>query len=191
MIVVRKINMERIVVMAKYQCFEELPVWQEATRLYNSVLDFLEESNLPVSTGFRHQLDRAALSVCHNIAEGFERFGAEERRSCIACARAAAGEMRSMVALVKDRPKLQRYAASLQGIRALADSCARQLAGWAAAVDKRPVQEQPPSTGQERDPRETEAKGKEYRPNLAKNPKPSPPPYPSADTRTARGASAA
>jgi len=41
-----------------------------------------------------------------------------------------------MMAVVKDRPKLKRYVAALQKIRALAESCARQLTGWAGAVDK-------------------------------------------------------
>jgi four helix bundle protein len=167
--------------MAKYQCFEELPVWQEATRLYNRVLDFLEEPNLPVSSGFRHQLDRAAFSVGSHIAEGFEWFGAEDRRSCIACARAAAAEIRSMTALIKERPKIQRYAASLQEIRTLADACARQLAGWAAAVDKRPVPEQSPSGGQDHEPRQPEVKGKEYRPNPIKHAKPGSSAYGSSD----------
>ena len=59
--------------MAKYQKFEDLPVWQEGARLYNRVLDLLEEPHLPLSPGYRNQLDRAALSVSNNIAEGFER----------------------------------------------------------------------------------------------------------------------
>ena len=59
--------------MAKYERFEDLPVWQEAVRLYNAVLDLLEMPGVPLSPGFRNQLDRAALSVSNNIAEGFER----------------------------------------------------------------------------------------------------------------------
>ena len=56
--------------MAKYQKFEDLPVWREAARLYNRVLDLLEEPSLPLTPGFRNQLDRAALSVSNNVAEG-------------------------------------------------------------------------------------------------------------------------
>jgi four helix bundle protein len=59
--------------MAKYQHFEQLPVWQEAKRLYNLVLDLLEQPDIRLSAGFRNQLHRAALSISNNIAEGFER----------------------------------------------------------------------------------------------------------------------
>jgi four helix bundle protein len=111
--------------MAKYERFEELPVWQEAARLYNVVLDLLEEPGMPLSPGFRNQLDRAALSVSNNIAEGFERSTTNELLSFIAIARGSAGEVRSMMAVIKDRPKLMPIANRLQAIRALAESCAR------------------------------------------------------------------
>ena len=38
--------------MPKYRTFEDLPVWQEAARLYNRVLDLLEEPNLSLSWAF-------------------------------------------------------------------------------------------------------------------------------------------
>ena len=59
--------------MPKYEKFEDLPAWQEGARLYNAVLDILETPNPPFTAGFRNQLDRAAISVSNNIAEGFER----------------------------------------------------------------------------------------------------------------------
>ena len=59
--------------MAKYQRFEDLPVWQEARRLYNAVLNLFEGADVPLSGAFRNKLERAALSVSNNIAEGFER----------------------------------------------------------------------------------------------------------------------
>ena len=124
--------------MAKYERFEELPVWQEAARLYNAVLDLLEEPGVPLTPGFRNQLDRASLSVSNNVAEGFERSTTNELLSFIAIARGSSGEVRSMMAVVKDRPKLKRYLSALQRIRTLAESCARQLTGWAGAVDKLP-----------------------------------------------------
>src|SRR5439155_22070801 len=116
--------------MAKYEKFEELPVWQEAARLYNLVLDLLESPKLPVSPGFRNQLDRAALSVSNNIAEGFERVTTGELISFLAIARGSAGEVRSMVAVVVSRRNYALLRPALLAIRASAESCARQLTAW-------------------------------------------------------------
>jgi four helix bundle protein len=93
---------------------------------------------LPLSPAFRNQLDRAALSVSNNIAEGFERSTTAELLAFIAIARGSAAEVRSMMAVVKDRPGLRKYAAALDRIRQLAESCARQLTGWTGAVEKLP-----------------------------------------------------
>ena len=60
--------------MARYKRFEDLPVWQEAERLYGAILDLLEGSPKGLSNGFRNRIDRASLSVSNNIAEGFERM---------------------------------------------------------------------------------------------------------------------
>ncbi|KAB2644308.1 MAG: four helix bundle protein [Verrucomicrobia bacterium] len=97
---------------------------------------------LPLPPGFRNQLDRATLSVSNNIAEGFERSTTAELLSFIAIARGSVGEVRSVMAVVKDRPALRKHAAGLNSIRQLAESCARQLTGWAGAVQKLPFKGQ-------------------------------------------------
>src|SRR5262249_30345612 len=109
--------------MPKYERFEDLPAWQEAARLYNRVLDLLEEPGVSLSPGFRNQLDRAALSISNNIAEGFERVTTNELLAFLAIARGSAGEVRSMMAVVKERPKLKRFAKQFQEIRSLSESC--------------------------------------------------------------------
>src|ERR1022692_1907835 len=126
--------------MAKYEHFEELPVWQEAARLYNVVLDLLEEPGVPLTPGFRNQLDRASLSVSNNVAEGFERSTTNELLSFLAIARGSGGEVRSMMAVIKDRPRLKPHLRHLQEIRALAESCARQLTAWTGSIEGSPVQ---------------------------------------------------
>jgi four helix bundle protein len=173
--------------MAKYQHFEELPVWQEAARLYNAVLDLLEEPNAPLSPGFRNQLDRAALSVSNNVAEGFERSTTNELLSFIAIARGSAGEVRSMMAVVKDRPRLKRHLTALQAIRSLAESCARQLTGWAGAVDKLPFEGRRHLPHKERQSREAGEKSRDFRLNFLRNLKPGHPLYTSPEARAARG----
>jgi hypothetical protein len=56
-----------VYVTSKYTRFEEVPVWQEAARLYNCVLDLLEDRDAPLSREFRSQLDRATVSISNNI----------------------------------------------------------------------------------------------------------------------------
>jgi len=174
--------------MPKYQKFEDLPVWQEAARLYNQVLDLLEEPSLPLSPGFRNQLDRAALSVSNNIAEGFERVTTGELNAFLAIARGSAGEVRSMMAVIKDRPKLVPFVRRLQAIRLLAESCARQLTAWTASIEGSPVQGKRHLTREVKDKRETALKAKEYRLNFLRNLNPEHPLYNSPEACAARGA---
>ena len=173
--------------MAKYEHFEDLPVWQEAAKLYNIVLDLFETPELSLSSGFRNQLDRAAISVSNNIAEGFERSTTGELLTFIGFARGSAGEVRSMIAVVKVRPKLKRIAAQLERIRMLADSCARQLTGWEKSIQKLPFNGQRHLSEQDKQQREAEQKAREFRLTFLRNLKPTHPLYNSTEARTARG----
>jgi four helix bundle protein len=120
--------------MAKYQRFEEIPVWQEAARLYQHVLDVVEEPNVPLSATFKNQLERASLTVSNAVAEGFEARGAE-LVALLNTARGAAREVQSMVAIITERPKVTRLREPLQQIGTSADSCARQLGSWKWIVE--------------------------------------------------------
>jgi len=173
--------------MAKYKHFEDLPVWQEAARLYNHVLDLLEGPSVPLSAGFRNQLDRATPSISNNIAEGFDRVTTAELLSFLAIARGSASEVRSMMAVVKNRPRLRTSAPQLQEIRGLAESCARQISAWVAAIEDSPVQGKRHLTGAARQQREIAEKVKNFRLNFLKNLNPTHPLYNSPEARAARG----
>ena len=172
--------------MAKYQRFEDLPVWQEAARLYNTVLDLLETTWLPLSPGFRNQLDRASLSVSNNIAEGFERSTTAELLSFIAIARGSAGEVRSMMAVVKDRAGLRKHATALDRIRALAESCARQLTGWSGAVEKIPFEGKRRMPEKVKRERETARKTTDFRLKFLATLSPTHPLYNTPEAQSAR-----
>jgi len=173
--------------MHKYEKFEDLPVWQEAARLYNRVLDLLEEPSVPLSPGFRNQLDRAALSVSNNIAEGFERVTTNELLSFLAIARGSSGEVRSMMAVVKDRPKLKRFVRQLQEIRALAETCARQLTAWTGSIENSPVQGRRHLSARARESRTVAKAARDYRLEFLRSLKPEHPLYHSTEARAARG----
>jgi four helix bundle protein len=172
--------------MAKYQRFEDLPVWQEAARLYNKVLDLLETNGPPLSSGFRNQLDRAALSVSNNIAEGFERSTTAELLSFIAIARGSAGEVRSMIAVVKNRPILRKHAATLDQIRQLAESCARQLTGWGESIENLPFDGQRRMSESVKRGRETAKKATDFRAKFLASLKPAHPLYNTPEAIAAR-----
>ncbi len=173
--------------MPKYERFENLPVWQEAARLYNRVLDLLEIPNVPLSSGFRYQLDRAALSVSNNIAERFERVTTEQLLSFISIARGSSAEVRSMMAVVKDRPKLRPIVPALQEIRTLAESCSRQLSSWTSSVEDSPVQGGRFLNRHMRESRRAALAAKDFRLKFLRSLKPEHPLYKSLEARKARG----
>lgn len=57
----------------KYSTFEELPVWQAAIRFALNVFEFTSKNDFRGLGDTKNQLERAALSISNNIAEGFER----------------------------------------------------------------------------------------------------------------------
>jgi hypothetical protein len=57
----------------KYRQFEDLPVWREAADLARMMFEFTSTDLFRRHPGLRDQLERAALSISNNIAEGFER----------------------------------------------------------------------------------------------------------------------
>jgi four helix bundle protein len=122
-----------------YTRFEDVPVWQEAARLYNIVQDLFEEPGSSLSLGFRNQLDRAALSVSNNIAEGFEGTSTEELIKFLGIARSSAGEVRSMVTAIQQRPSVLKLKQRLLLIRQSAESCSRQISGWICSIQQSPV----------------------------------------------------
>ncbi len=173
--------------MAKYRKFEELPVWQDAARLYNRVLDLLEQKNVPLSPAFRNQLERATLSISNNIAEGFERVTTGELLAFLAIARGSAGEVRSMLAVVQPRPRLKPFLRHLHEIRELAEACARQLTGWTISIESSSVQGKRHLAPKARQQKQAAMAAQNFRSTFLRNLKPDHPLFNSDEARTARG----
>lgn len=118
-----------------YERFEDLPVWQKAAELYELTEELLGHPAFQATPGFRDQLDRAALSVSNNIAEGFERGTTNELLAFLYIARGSAGETRSLLTLKLRRAEKSRSPADLQSqisnLKSIAESCSRQLRAWA------------------------------------------------------------
>ena len=80
----------------KYSRFEDLPVWQAASELALHTSALGEKAPLRRHRSLRDQIERAALSVSNNIAEGFERGTTPELLTFLYIARGSVGEVRSM-----------------------------------------------------------------------------------------------
>jgi four helix bundle protein len=125
-----------------YKCFEDLPVWQQAAGLYEATEVLLEDAAFQATRGFRDQLDRAALSVSNNIAEGFERGTTNELLAFLYIARGSAGEVRSMLRVKLRRVSQPAIRRQLEALVEGAASCSKQLRAWADALQNSDIQGQ-------------------------------------------------
>lgn len=85
--------------MSKVEKFEDLTVWQDSRNLVNQIYTQFYALK---DWGYRDQIQRAAISVMNNIAEGFERNSDKDFRRYLIIAKASCGEVRSMLYLAQD-----------------------------------------------------------------------------------------
>ncbi|MBE0616968.1 MAG: four helix bundle protein [Proteobacteria bacterium] len=77
----------------KIERFEDIEAWKEARKLVQHVYRSLRDCR---DFGFCDQMQRAAVSVMSNIAEGFNRGSNKEYVQFLVVARASASEVRSL-----------------------------------------------------------------------------------------------
>ncbi|MDX6384598.1 MAG: hypothetical protein QOK48_2171 [Blastocatellia bacterium] len=118
----------------KYHRFEELPVWKAAMELAVGVFALTEKPSFRKYASLRNQLERAAVSVSNNIAEGFERGTTPELLTFIYISRGSAGETRSMLCLLERLPRIDDLKSEISDLRSNAESISRQLRGWADSL---------------------------------------------------------
>ncbi len=82
--------------------FEDMIAWQKARVLAHSVYEATRGSRLSRDFALARQMQRAAVSVMSNIAEGFERRGAAEFRRFLIIAKGSCAEVRSQLYLALD-----------------------------------------------------------------------------------------
>jgi four helix bundle protein len=117
-----------------YQRFEDLPVWQKAIELAEQVYDLTEAPGFKGSFSLRDQIERAAISVSNNIAEGFERGTTKELLAFLYVARGSAGEVRSMLCFMERRKAFQNFKSHISNLKSTEEACSRQLRGWAGSL---------------------------------------------------------
>jgi four helix bundle protein len=117
-----------------YKRFEDLPVWNTAIDLAVEIYALTDRPQFTRRRNLRDQIERAAVSVSNNIAEGFERGTNNELLSFLYIARGSAGEVRSMLCLIDRLPFLRELSSETKPLKARAESCSKQLKGWAQSL---------------------------------------------------------
>ena len=88
--------------MATFKTFEEINAWQNARVLVQEVYAMTRGGDFGRDYGLKDQIQRAAVSICSNIAEGFERRGNKEFINFLWIAKGSAAEVCSQLHNAKD-----------------------------------------------------------------------------------------
>jgi len=83
--------------------FEELEIWKEARRLTCEIYDLSKTPKFSKDVGLRNQMQRTAVSIMSNVAEGFERGGNQEFVQFLYVAKGSCGELRSQLCVALDQ----------------------------------------------------------------------------------------
>ena len=85
-----------------FKTFEEINAWQNARVLVRDVYAVTRSGDFCKDYGLKDQIQRAAVSICSNIAEGFERRGNREFIQFLWIAKGSAAEVRSQLYNARD-----------------------------------------------------------------------------------------
>jgi four helix bundle protein len=81
-----------------YQSFEDLEVWQRGCRL---TVDIFKAFSSCKNFSFKDQIQRAALSIPSNIAEGSERGSGKDFAHFLIIAKGSCGELRTQLYIAR------------------------------------------------------------------------------------------
>jgi four helix bundle protein len=88
--------------MSKIERFEDLIAWQKARELTREIYQITRQGAFVKDFGLSGQMQRAAVSIMSNIAEGFERGGRGEFHQFLSMAKASCAEVRSQLYVAFD-----------------------------------------------------------------------------------------
>ena len=126
----------------KYERFEDLPVWRASMELAVQIYALTARGNFKGQASLRDQIERAAVSISNNIAEGFERGTTQELLTFLYIARGSAGEVRSMLCLLERLPAFSHLKSEISNLKSLSEGIARQLRAWADSLQNSEIKGQ-------------------------------------------------
>ncbi len=85
-----------------YQSFKELRVWQSAKELAVEIYKLTEEGKLSKDFGLKDQMQRSAVSIAANIAEGYERNSNNDFIRFLIISKGSLSELITLLEIGKD-----------------------------------------------------------------------------------------
>ncbi len=115
------------------QRFEDLQAWQKARELVVVIYAMTREGEFAKDFGLRDQIQRAAVSIMSNLAEGFERGTRPDFHRFVVIAKASCAELRSQLYIAFDIGYITEQ--QLSHTMKQASELARILGGLRASLD--------------------------------------------------------
>src|SRR5688572_13925874 len=122
--------------------FEQLPVWKAAIELARQIYRLTNRPAFKGRYSLRAQLERAAVSVSNNIAEGFERGTTQELLTFLYISRGSCGEVRSMLCLLESLDGFGDLKFEISNLKLRAEGVSRQLRAWARSLQNSDIKGQ-------------------------------------------------
>ncbi len=129
--------------MAGVERFEDLVAWQKARVLTREIYRVTHEERFARDYGLVSQMQRAAVSIMSNLAEGFERGTNGEFHRFLYVAKGSCAELRSQLYVARDIGYLG--AGDFDRLLAQAEEVGRIVGGLRSAIEHRRKAEQPNS----------------------------------------------
>ena len=120
--------------MGKVERFEDLIAWQKARELTRAIYEATRQGAFAKDYGLSGQIQRAAVSIMSNIAEGFERGGRGEFHQFLSTAKASCAEVRSQLYVALDVGYLDK--ATFDSLMQQGEEVARIVGGLRASVQR-------------------------------------------------------
>ena len=122
-----------------YQSFEDLEVWQRACRL---TVDIFKAFSSCKNFSFKDQIQRAALSIPSNIAEGSERGSSKDFAHFLNIAKGSSGELRTQLYIARKlelltKPAFDSLIGESKELSAMLEGLRRSMLARASSKSKR------------------------------------------------------
>jgi len=120
--------------MTRAERFEDLIAWQLARELTRDVYDVTRSREFGRDWALASQMQRAAVSIMANLAEGFDREGSTEFHRFVTIARASCSELKSHMYVALDAGHISQ--SDFERMRIAVDEVGRKLGALRRSLKK-------------------------------------------------------